>query len=64
MPHSQETVEVDTTKIPSFVRSYLLDPITDVVSDYMKQPGVKEKYEAWLKKKSSEAGNKEKALRE
>lgn len=44
-------VSIDTSTIPEYVRPYLLSPIVDAVAEYMKQPGVAEKYEAWLAEK-------------
>lgn len=55
-----EQVKIDTESIPKYVRPYLLSPIVDAVNAYMKQPGVAEKYEAWLAaKKAAEAAGKE-----
>lgn len=57
MPGSQgQAVVIDTASIPQYVRPFLLAPIVDAVAEYMKQPGVQEKYEAWLSaKKAAEA---------
>lgn len=53
--HAQ-TVVIDTATIPKYVRPFLLAPIVDAVAEYMKQPGVEEKYQAWLaSKKAAEA---------
>lgn len=52
-------VSIDTSTIPEYVRPYLLSPIVDAVAEYMKQPGVAEKYEAWLaEKKAAQAAAK------
>lgn len=56
MPKPQ-TVRIDTESIPSYVRQFLLAPIVDATIEYMKQPGVQEKYEAWLAAKKA-ASNK------
>lgn len=51
-----QAVVIDTATIPQCVRPFLLAPIVDAVAEYMKQPGVTEKYEAWLAaKKAAEA---------
>lgn len=51
-----QSVVIDTATIPQYVRPFLLAPIVDAVAEYMKQPGVAEKYEAWLAaKKAAEA---------
>lgn len=57
MPGSQaQAVVIDTATIPKYVRPFLLAPIVDAVAEYMKQPGVEEKYQAWLaSKKAAEA---------
>lgn len=57
MPTNEQTaVTIDTASIPQYVRPFLLASITDAVVEYMKQPGVTEKYEAWLAaKKAAEA---------
>lgn len=57
MPGSQtQAVVIDTATIPGYVRPFLLAPIVDAVVEYMKQPGVEEKYQAWLaSKKAAEA---------
>ena len=57
MPVSQtQAVVIDTATIPQYVRPFLLAPIVDAVAEYMKQPGVEEKYQAWLaSKKAAEA---------
>ena len=57
MPVSQtQAVVIDTATIPQYVRPFLLAPIVDAVAEYMKQPGVEEKYQAWLAaKKAAEA---------
>ena len=52
MPGSQSVV-IDTATIPQCVRPFLLAPIVDAVAEYMKQPGVAEKYEAWLAAKKA-----------
>ena len=52
MPGSQ-CVVIDTASIPECVRPFLLAPIVDAVAEYMKQPGVAEKYEAWLAAKKA-----------
>lgn len=58
MPGSH-TVVIDTTTIPTYVRPFLLAPIVDAVAEYMKQPGVEEKYQAWLAaKKAAEAAKR------
>lgn len=52
-------VVIDTATIPQCVRPFLLAPIVDAVAEYMKQPGVAEKYEAWLAaKKAAEAAKR------
>lgn len=51
-----QAVVIDTATIPQCVRPFLLAPIVDAVAEYMKQPGVAEKYESWLAaKKAAEA---------
>lgn len=45
------SVVIDTESIPQYVRPFLLAPIVDAVTEYMKQPGVEEKYQAWLSAK-------------
>lgn len=51
-----KAVVIDTATIPKYVRPFLLAPIVDAVAEYMKQPGVEEKYQAWLAaKKAAEA---------
>lgn len=57
MPVSQkQAVMIDTATIPKYVRPFLLAPIVDAVAEYMRQPGVEEKYQAWLaSKKAAEA---------
>lgn len=53
---AQAAVVIDTASIPKYVRPFLLAPIVDAVAEYMKQPGVEEKYQAWLaSKKAAEA---------
>ena len=52
----QSAVVIDTATIPGYVRPFLLAPIVDAVTEYMKQPGVEEKFQAWLAaKKAAEA---------
>lgn len=46
---------VDVTTIPDVVRPYLLTPVTEAAANYMQQPGVQEKYEAWLREKAMRA---------
>ncbi len=54
-----QSVVIDTATIPKYVRPFLLAPIVDAVAEYMKQPGVAEKYEAWLAaKKAAEAAKR------
>lgn len=57
MPGLQsQAVTIDTVSIPKYVRPFLLASIADAAAEYMKQPGVAEKYEAWLAaKKAAEA---------
>ena len=51
--YSATQVTVDTASIPQCIRPFLLAPIVDAVAEYMKQPGVAEKYEAWLAAKNA-----------
>lgn len=51
--YSTTQVTVDTASIPQCIRPFLLAPIVDAVAEYMKQPGVAEKYEAWLAAKNA-----------
>ena len=54
-----QSVVIDTATIPQCVRPFLLAPIVDAVAEYMKQPGVAEKYEVWLAaKKAAEAAKR------
>ena len=54
-----QSVVIDTATLPHCVRPFLLAPIVDAVAEYMKQPGVAEKYEAWLAaKKAAEAAKR------
>jgi hypothetical protein len=56
MTGANQEVHIDIDSIPQYVRPFLLAPIVDAVTEYMKQPGVAEKYEAWLaEKKAAEA---------
>lgn len=53
---ASQAVVVDTTRIPQYVRPFLLAPFMDLTVEYMKQPGVEEKFQAWLAaKKAAEA---------
>lgn len=51
--YSTTQVTVDTASIPQCIRPFLLAPIVDAVAEYMKQPGVAEKYEVWLATKNA-----------
>ena len=51
--NSTPKVTVDTESIPRYVRPFLLAPIVEAVAEYMKQPGVEEKYQAWLAAKNA-----------
>lgn len=53
------TVTIDTASIPRYVRPFLLASIADAAAEYMKQPGVAEKYEAWLAAKRAVAAEKQ-----
>ena len=56
MANAAQAVGIDTATIPKYVRPFLLAPIVDAVAEYMRQPGVEEKYQAWLAtKKAAEA---------
>lgn len=51
--YSTTQVTVDTASIPQCIRPFLLAPIVDAVAEYMKRPGVEEKYQAWLAAKNA-----------
>ena len=57
MPLSQtQAVKIDTASIPDQVRPFLLASFVDFTIELMNQPGMEEKYQAWLaSKKAAEA---------
>lgn len=51
-----QAVVIDTATIPQYVRPFLLAPFVDFTIELFKQPGMEEKYQAWLAtKKAAEA---------
>lgn len=57
--YSTTQVTVDTASIPRCMRPFLLAPIVDAVTEFMKQPGSEEKYQAWLAAKKTADAEKE-----
>lgn len=53
-------VKIDTSQIPESVRMTMLDIIYPAVIEYFKQPGVEEKYQAWLREREVHTGSKSK----
>lgn len=45
-------VKIDVDQIPDHVRYDLLETIMEATKEYFKQPGVEEKFQAWLKERN------------
>ena len=44
-------VEIDLDQIPDHVRDDLARTVIEMAREYFRQPGIEEKYQAWLKEK-------------
>ena len=47
-----ESIRIDVSAIPDHIRDALVAPLPALVEAYFKQPGVEERYQAWLKEEN------------
>lgn len=48
-----ESIVIDVSQIPDFRRDELVEPLLPLLAAFYAQPGVQERYEAWLEARKS-----------
>jgi hypothetical protein len=48
-----DNIVIDVKQIPDFQRDELVEPLLPLLAAFYAQPGVQEKYDAWLKARKS-----------
>jgi len=54
----KQEIHIDTSLIPDYVRDQLAKATLEMVKEAFRQPGMEEKYQAWLAEKNGRKGSK------
>ncbi len=54
----KQEIHIDTSLIPGYVRDQLAKATLEAVKEAFRQPGMEEKYQAWLAEKKGRKGSK------
>ncbi len=56
----KQEIHIDTSLIPDYVRDQLAEATLEMVKEAFRQPGMEEKYQAWLAEKRGRKDSKRK----
>lgn len=56
MENPEPIIKFDLSKIPEYRVTALVENLAEYVLEYLEQPGVREKYDEWLRKRAATKG--------